>query len=77
MHPLISSLSDKTLDELLKTQNEFYKKINFAGKTGNTALINQLRMIINLYQEEINKRYRAESDAAKKNPIFKDSLDIG
>jgi len=77
MHPLLADLSTKTLDELLKTQNETYKKISFAGKMGNAAMLNQLRMIADTFQEEINKRYRAEANAAKENPIFKDSLDIG
>jgi hypothetical protein len=77
MHPLMTDLSGKTLDELLKTINETYKKISFAGKMGNTAMLNQLRMVADTYQEEINKRYRAEANAAKENPIFKDSLDIG
>jgi len=73
----MTDLSGKTLDELLKTINETYKKISFAGKMGNTAMLNQLRMVADTYQEEINKRYRAEANAAKENPIFKDSLDIG
>ena len=77
MHPLLADLSTKTLDELLKTQNETYKKISFAGKMGNAAMLNQLRMIADTFQEEINKRYHAEANAAKENPIFKDSLDIG
>jgi DNA invertase Pin-like site-specific DNA recombinase len=77
MHPLMTDLTGKTLDELLKTINETYKKISFAGKMGNTAMLNQLRMVADTYQEEINKRYRAEANAAKENPIFKDSLDIG
>jgi hypothetical protein len=77
MHPLMSNLTDKTLDELLKSINETYKKISFAGKMGNSAMVNQLRLVADTYQEEINKRYRAEANAAKENPIFKDSLDIG
>ena len=77
MHPLMSNLNDKTLDELLKSINETYKKISFAGRMGNSAMLNQLRLVADTYQEEINKRYRAESNAAKENPIFKDSLDIG
>ena len=77
MHPLMSNLNDKTLDELLKSINETYKKISFAGKMGNSAMVNQLRLVADTYQEEINKRYRAEANAAKENPIFKDSLDIG
>jgi hypothetical protein len=40
-------------------------------------MVNQLRLVADTYQEEINKRYRAEANAAKENPIFKDSLDIG
>ena len=55
MHPLLADLSTKTLDELLKTQNETYKKISFAGKMGNAAMLNQLRMIADTFQEEINK----------------------
>ena len=77
MHPLMSNLTDKTLDELLKSINETYKKISFAGKMGNSAMVNQLRLVADTYQEEINKRNRAEANAAKENPIFKDSLDIG
>ena len=77
MHPLMSNVTDKTLDELLKSINETYKKISFAGKMGNSAMVNQLRLVADTYQEEINKRYRAEANAAKENPIFKDSLDIG
>ena len=77
MHPLMGNLTDKTLDELLKSINETYKKISFAGKMGNSAMVNQLRLVADTYQEEINKRYRAEANAAKENPIFKDSLDIG
>lgn len=73
----MSNLNDKTLDELLKSINETYKKISFAGKMGNSAMVNQLRLVADTYQEEINKRYRAEANAAKENPIFKDSLDIG
>ena len=73
----MSNLNDKTLDELLKSINETYKKISFAGRMGNSAMLNQLRLVADTYQEEINKRYRAESNSAKENPIFKDSLDIG
>ena len=47
------------------------------ARMGNNAMIQQMRNVVDSYQEEINKRYRAEADAAKKNPIFKDSLDVG
>jgi len=77
MHPLMSDLSGKTLDELLKTVNGLHKKMNWLAKMNNGIMIQQLRNIVDTYQEEINKRYRQEAQAAKENPIFKDSLDIG
>ena len=73
----MSDLSGKTLDELLKTVNGLHKKMNWLAKMNNGIMIQQLRNIVDTYQEEINKRYRQEAQAAKENPIFKDSLDIG
>ena len=77
MHPLMGDLSGKTLDELLETVNGLHKKMAWLGRMGNGVMIQQMRNVVDTYQEEINKRYRAEAEATKKNPIFKDSLDIG
>lgn len=76
-HPLIGDLSGKTTDELLQTINGLYKKMRFANKMGNGAMIQQMRSVIDTYQEEYQKRVREEVKAAEENPIFKDSLDIG
>lgn len=77
MNPFIEDLSKKNLDDLLKTINDLYKKISWLSRMGNTAMIKQLHGVVAMYQEEINKRYRDEVDSAKKNPIMKNSLDIG
>ncbi|NDB57509.1 hypothetical protein EB001_03590 [bacterium] len=77
MHPLMGDLSGKTLDELLETVNGLHKKMTWLGRMGNNVMIQQIRNVVDTYQEEINKRYRAEAEATKKNPIFKDSLDVG
>jgi hypothetical protein len=77
MHPMIGDLSDKSLDDLLKTTNDLHKKMAWAARMGHNHMIQQMRSVLDTYQEEINKRYRAEAQAAKENPIFKDSLDIG
>lgn len=76
-HPLIGNLSEKSTQELLETINGLYKKMTFIRRTGNSAMIMQLTAVIDTYQEEYRKRIQDEVDAAKKNPIFKDSLDIG
>jgi ElaB/YqjD/DUF883 family membrane-anchored ribosome-binding protein len=77
MHPMIGDLADKSLDDLLKTTNDLHKKMAWAARMGHNHMIQQMRSVLDTYQEEINKRYRAEAQAAKENPIFKDSLDIG
>jgi hypothetical protein len=77
MHPLISDLSGKTTEELLKTINDMYKKMAFANRMGNAAMKQQLQMVMANYQQEYQKRIAVEVKAAEDNPIFKDSLDIG
>lgn len=77
MNPLVEDLTQKSLDDLLKTVNDLHKKMTWLARMGNGAMINQVRGVVSLYQDEINKRYRDEADAAKKNPIMKNSLDIG
>jgi hypothetical protein len=76
-NPMVEDLSKKSLEDLLKASNDLHKKISFMGKMGNSNMVNQIRAALFIYQEEINKRYAAEASAAKQNPIFKDSLDIG
>jgi hypothetical protein len=77
MHPMIGDLTGKTLDELLTTTNDIHKKMAWAARMGHNHMIPQMRNVLDSYQEEINKRYQQEAAAAKENPIFKDSLDVG
>jgi len=76
-NPMIENLSEKSLDDLLKVTNDLNKKMSWAARMGHNHMIPQMRSVVYTYQEEINKRYAAEAQAAKENPIFKDSLDIG
>lgn len=55
-HPFISSLEDKTMEELEKTRTSLTEKLNFAYKTGNMPLIHQLTMAIESYRNEYTKR---------------------
>lgn len=77
MHPLIPDITGLSTDELLIKVNELQKKLNMIYRTGNTALVGQMKMVIDHYQQEYQKRIAAEVQQAKENPIFKDSLDIG
>ena len=77
MNPLVEDLTKKSLDDLLKTVNDLHKKMAWLARMGNAPVLNQMRGVVAMYQDEINKRYRAEADAAKQNPIMKNSLDVG
>lgn len=56
LHPFITDLSDKSLEELQEKLSELTKKINFAHRTGNQVLINQLYMAIESYKAAYNKK---------------------
>ena len=41
--------------------SDLYKKMAIANRTGNGALLSQLRMVIDDYQSEFNRRKQAEA----------------
>lgn len=57
-HPFLSSqsLSEKTLEELQSSVTDLNNKLSFAYRTGNQPLINQLRMVIESYQNQSNTK---------------------
>jgi hypothetical protein len=55
-HPFITDLSEKTLEELQKTISDLTNKLNFAYRTGNGPLINQIQMAIDSYRHEYGKK---------------------
>lgn len=65
-HPFISDLSNKSLEDLQTSINDLTKKLNFVYRSQNGHMINQLRMVIESYQSEYNKRI---DEAYKKQNI--------
>jgi hypothetical protein len=57
-HPFLNktSLSEKTLEELQNSMTDLMNKLNFAHRTGNRPLINQLQMVIESYRNEASKK---------------------
>lgn len=55
-HPLISSLSDLTDQQLNDKINELYNKMSTARRINNAQLINQLVLALESYKQEYNKR---------------------
>jgi hypothetical protein len=65
-HPFINNLSDKSLEQLQDAITGLNQKLNFAYRTQNSPLINQLRMAIESYQTEYQKKI---NDLIKKQNI--------
>ena len=55
-HPFISSLSDKTLEELQGSMADLTKKLNFAYRMQNSAMIHQLNMAMESYRAEYSRK---------------------
>ena len=55
-HPFISSLSDKTLEELQTAISDLTKKLNFAYRMQNSSMINQLNMVMDSYKAEYGRK---------------------
>ena len=55
-HPFISSLSDKTLEELQTAMSDLTKKLNFAYRMQNGAMIHQLNMVMESYRMEYGRK---------------------
>jgi hypothetical protein len=71
-HPFINDLSDKSLDDLTKTLTDLQGKMNWARRSSNPALINQMQMVIESYQTEYQKRM----DAMYKKQNIEGSINI-
>jgi hypothetical protein len=75
-HPLIGNLDELTVDELGKKVSDLNQKLTIAMRSGNGHLCNQLRMVIesyqNKYQEKVQSTYRKQIEDSN----FNSKIDI-
>lgn len=57
-HPLINDISKLTLEELQSKISDLNKKLAFASRTGNQAMVSQLQLILGSY----NQAYKTKID---------------
>jgi hypothetical protein len=72
-HPLMGKVSDLSDEEIQNKVTELNQKISFAYRMNNQAMINQLHMFLNTYNEEHQKRLRDKFSSDKK---LKGKIDI-
>jgi hypothetical protein len=71
-HPFITDLSDKSMEDLVTIMGDLTKKLNFAYRMQNSAMVGQLHMIMESYKNEYNKRM----DALYKKQNLNNSINI-
>ena len=78
MHPLLDSLDSLSNEEVQKKHGELMQKLNQAYGMNNPQMIQQLNMILESYQDELNKRNKNMFDElAGKDDKFKDLINVG
>ena len=75
-HPLLGSLRDIELDKLMEKMSELTQKYNQAAYMGNQQLARQVRMVLNSYQGEYQRRMAEASEKAKNDKILKDKVKV-
>ena len=77
MHPLTSNLSGLSDDDLLKKVNELHSRMRSSQGLRNPAYAQQIRMLLDDYQTEYNKRMAQQAEKfAQANKKLTDKIDI-
>jgi hypothetical protein len=77
MHPLAPKLSELSDDDLLKKLNELYGRLAPAMHMGDPSIAMQLRMLLDDYQGEYDRRMAEQAAKfAENNKKLTDKIDI-
>lgn len=75
-HPLINDIGDLTLDQLQTKINELNKKLNIAMRGGNAALIGQIRMVLETFNNKYQAKLQEQQNKGSAGPDFSDKINI-
>ena len=75
-HPLMGDLKDVSLDDLISKQSDLHQKLGFAYRMGNQQLANQVRMVLEGYKEEYQRRMAEAAEKARTDKMLKDKVKI-
>jgi hypothetical protein len=70
-HPFVNNLDDKSLDELQNTISDLSKKLNFAYRSSNGPMIQQLMMALESYKNAYGKKINEMIEKQKINMQIK------
>jgi len=76
-HPLLPDLSTFSDDELLTKYNELNLRWLQANRAGSVSVLGQMSMVMECYKQEMRRRHdKMMADMSKRNPQFKNIIDI-
>jgi hypothetical protein len=75
-HPLINDIGDLTLDQLQNKISELNKKLNIAMRGGNAALIGQIRMVLETFNNKYQAKLQEQQNKGNNGPDFSDKINI-
>ena len=75
-HPLINDISDLTLDQLQNKISDLNKKLNIAMRGGNAALIGQIRMVLDTFNNKYQAKLQEQQNKGNNGPDFSDKINI-
>ncbi len=75
-HPLIPNLDNLTLEELGTKVSELHKKLGIAMRSGNGHLCNQIRMVLESYQNKHTAKLQETFKSGELDKKFDDIIDI-
>jgi hypothetical protein len=75
-HPLINDIGDLTLDQLQNKISELNKKLNIAMRGGNAALIGQIRMVLDTFNNKYQAKLQEQQNKGNNGPDFSDKINI-
>jgi hypothetical protein len=77
MHPLLPNLAEIATDELHKKFSDLQTRLNSAYRFGRSDQVYQLQLLLQGYNEEIQRRNQKELENLEKNSKnFKNIIDI-
>jgi hypothetical protein len=75
-HPLINDIGDLTLDQLQNKINDLNKKLNIAMRGGNAALIGQIQMALETFNNKYQTKLQEQQNKNGAGPDFSDKINI-
>lgn len=75
-HPLINVDNDLTMDQLQTKISELNKKLNIAMRGGNAALVGQIRMALETFNNKYQEKLQEQYSKGNNGPDYSDKINI-